>query len=235
MQTRSLVLALSTLLAPACSSVTADPVPEERVRIDHLVIGIADLEAGMAAFEVLTGVRPVYGGEHPHLGTHNALVGLGGATYLEIIAPRPGAALADAFGFLAELPRLTPVMWAVATDDIQRTAARLAGAGYAVSEPVAGSRKQADGSTLHWTVCGMAAPDASSYPFFIEWGPASVHPSDSSPGGCELVSFDITDPKPKAVQALVGLLGLDIGVRHGAEPSLAIGLRCPQGEVRLGR
>jgi hypothetical protein len=49
------------------------------------------------------------------------------------------------------------------------------------------------------------------------------------------VSFDITDPKPKAVQALVGLLGLDIGVRHGAEPSLAIGLRCPQGEVRLGR
>jgi hypothetical protein len=59
--------------------------------------------------------------------------------------------------------------------------------------------------------------------------------SDSSPGGCELVSFDITDPKPKAVQALVGLLGLDIGVRHGAEPSLAIGLRCPQGEVRLGR
>ena len=51
-------------------------------QVDHILLGIDDLDRGMEQFEKLTGVRPVYGGKHPR-GTHNALVSLGNGTYLE--------------------------------------------------------------------------------------------------------------------------------------------------------
>ena len=87
-----------------------------RVWLDHFVVAIDDLDRGIEAFESLTGVRPVFGGEHPALGTHNALVSLGGEQYLEILAPRPGAEVSPLFGEAGRFPTLTPYLWAVATD-----------------------------------------------------------------------------------------------------------------------
>ena len=58
-------------------------------RLDHLVYGVDDLQKGMARFEALTGVKPALGGRHDGLGTHNAIVSLGGGAYFEIIAPDP--------------------------------------------------------------------------------------------------------------------------------------------------
>jgi len=205
------------------------------LQIDHLVIGVAALDAGVREFEELTGVRPAYGGEHPDRGTHNALISLGNRTYLELLAPRPGAGVTESLRFLADLAELTPVMWAVSTDDITQTAERLASAGYEASKPVPGSRKQENGSTLHWTVFEMADPNLAGAPFFIEWSETSDHPSASSPDGCELGSLVIEDPEPDRLLGLIQLLGLNINVVQAPASLLTIVLRCPNGDIRLGR
>ncbi|MCH8101412.1 MAG: VOC family protein [Proteobacteria bacterium] len=235
MRVLSFVLGLVSLLVLACSNSADDQVHKEMLQIDHLIIGVADLDAGVREFEEITGIRPAYGGEHPHLGTHNALISLGDRTYLEILAPRPSANVTESLQFLAQLPEITPVMWAVSTNNITETADRLASAGYEVTEPVPGSRRQENGSTLHWTILEMAAPNLAGAPFFIEWSEISVHPSESSPGGCELGSLEIKDPRPDQLQGLIQLLGLNINVERAASSLLTFDLHCPNGEIRLGR
>src|SRR4051812_10884651 len=58
-------------------------------RIDHVILGIDDLQKGIAELERATGVRAVFGGAHPGRGTQNALISLGENHYLEILAPNP--------------------------------------------------------------------------------------------------------------------------------------------------
>jgi hypothetical protein len=66
--------------------------------IDHLVIGAASLEQGVAWCEATLGMAPGPGGVHAFMGTHNRLLRIDGPgfanTYLEIIAIDPASAAA---------------------------------------------------------------------------------------------------------------------------------------------
>ncbi len=111
--------------------------------VDHLLLGVSDLDSGIAWVEKATGVKAVVGGTHPGMGTRNALVSLGGKRYLEIIAPDPAQ---TAFNFridVRKLPEPRLVNWAAATGDIDALARKAAGTGSRTFGPKAGSRATA--------------------------------------------------------------------------------------------
>ena len=58
--------------------------------LDHIAISAGTLEEGVAFVEAALGVPLAGGGQHPHMATHNRLLGLGDV-YLEVIAADPAA------------------------------------------------------------------------------------------------------------------------------------------------
>ena len=75
-------------LASQAAGLDVAPETVPAMQIDHVILAVTDLEAGMREFEELTGVEPVYGGRHPGRDTHNAIVPLTSGMYVEILAPK---------------------------------------------------------------------------------------------------------------------------------------------------
>ena len=200
-------------------------------QIDHVMLGINDLERGMDAFEQLTGVRPAYGGKHPG-GTHNALVSLGEGTYLEIIAVQRGVAPPGEYAGLEQLHKLTPIGWAVSAKDSAELRNRLTSAGMAVTEPTAGSRTTPAGTTLSWQTFGLEN-NFDEAPFFIVWSSQAAHPSSTSPAGCKLQRWRVAGPQQKALDQLRRILDLRVDVAAAPSTSLHLSLNCPNGLVEF--
>jgi hypothetical protein len=203
-----------------------------RVWLDHFLVAIDDLDTGVADFEAATGVRPAFGGEHPTLGTHNALVSLGAPAYLEILAPRPGATLASMVEGVSRHGTLTPYLWALATDDLSGLHRALSGAGFGAGEPSPGSRVTRDGLTLSWSMFMLeAGPDGA--PFFIQWARATRHPSTSAPAGCSLEAFAVASRDEGELRRLLELIRFPATVLPASSLS-SIRLRTPLGAVTIG-
>ena len=205
------------------------------MEIDHIIYGAPELDAGIGAIEGLLGVRAAVGGKHVGLGTHNALLSLGGGSYLEIIAPdpeqpQPSRPLPWGLAGLRE-PRL--LTWAVRAPDIEARAARSKTAGVDVGPVLRMSRERPDGTRLEWalTFREQALGDGL-VPFLISWEPGP-HPSETSPGGCRLVSLRGEHPEPERVAGMLSALGVEMEVVQGARPALVATVDGKQGTVEL--
>lgn len=205
----------------------------ENLRLDHVLVGVADLEEGSERMGALTGVTPVFGGSHPKLGTHNALLGLGKDLYLELIAVRPKVDHAGQFEFLRGCSEPIPVGWVVATDDRRRTAARLVDSGFTPGEFLAGGRVRESGERLSWQMFAVEERLLGTSPFFIEWGDGTLHPSADAPQGCAVAELSLVDPRAERLERLIAALALEVEVAEG--PSrIELELETPAGRVGLG-
>jgi hypothetical protein len=237
----SAVLVLACLACAGTGRVAQRPagtgeaaVSADLSRIDHILLGIDDLQKGIAELERLTGVRAVFGGAHPGRGTQNALIALGGEHYLEILAPNPeDSGIAESREELGKLTTLTPIGWAARTHDMAALERDLRSRGVEIGEIRPGGRNLPDGSRLAWKTLGFPPSASSLLPFFIEWDPAGAHPSSTSPEGCRLTGFALESPAPEALREPLRAAGLQVEVREGKESRFRVSLACPQGNVEF--
>jgi hypothetical protein len=232
------ILSIPDLIALAgCNSESTLPAGFSATEVDHLMFGAFDLDGGISYVEKLTGVRAVFGGQHPNRGTHNALLSLGPRQYLEIIAPDPSQAQLQVTEqrvvLLKTLIRPRLLTWSAATKNIEAVEKGLVSAGFRSSGIAVGSRKRPDGKMLQWrTLAGLGQGD-DVVPFFIEWGKDSAHPAGDSPKGCDLVDLRLESPDPDKVNRVLQAMGLQIRATRGPEPRLRARIRSPKGEVEL--
>ncbi|MEM1237604.1 MAG: VOC family protein [Pseudomonadota bacterium] len=195
--------------------------------LDHIAVSAGRLAEGADVTERALGVPLQPGGEHPHFGTHNRLLGLG-AEYLEVIAVDPAAPSLphkrwfhlDAF---SGPPRLTN--WIVRTASLEAALETL-GPGY--GQPVALSR-----GDLCWR---MAVPESGLLPH-DNCAPAVIEWETEPPAArltqrdCTLSSLTIRHPKASALaEALAPLiddarLSFETGM-----PGLTARIATPAGE-----
>jgi len=205
--------------------------------LDHLVIGARSLEEGRSFVADLLGVSPVAGGTHPHMGTHNVLLSLGGSVYLEVIAVDPEAEPPDRprwfsldnpniLQALKQGPRL--LTWVARTPDL---AGLVHLAPYATCKVCEMSR-----GDLRWLFAFTEdgeCPGGGLLPHVIEWR-GSAHPTDVLPeSGCHFSAlrghFDDSDSD---TLARMGLESIFTGQTSGqAGQRLSAVIKTPRGEI----
>lgn len=211
-------------------------------RLDHIAIGAASLEQGVAFVQEQFGVDIPKGGEHPLMATHNHVMQLGNSTFVEIIAINT---LADHptrprwFGLddpavrasVSQQPRL--LTWVVNTDNLVDLQMQV-NVDIGVITPL--SR-----GALNWL---FAVPDDGRLlgngmlPYVMQWK-TDVHPSTNMADlGCRLQALHIYHPYPEWLSSVLeGLEAFELVTVHGLEPNTAAfmtaEIETPKGKVVL--
>jgi hypothetical protein len=203
--------------------------------IDHVVLGVHDLDKAAERVAERFGLGSVAGGRHPAWGTANRIVPLG-PSYLEILAvvdqaeaeaSPVGRAIRDAIG-----DREHWISWCVATDDLEEVARHL-------EMPISsGERVRPDGSRLAWRSVGfMSHPDDPSIPFFVQWDvPAELHPGRATaPHAVEPRGISRVEVAGHPSRLADALMGSDVALRivPGAPAVRRVAVETAAGEILI--
>ncbi|MDP9253301.1 MAG: VOC family protein [Chloroflexota bacterium] len=186
--------------------------------LDHVVLVVLDLAAAVAEHRG-RGFTVTPGGEHAGGLTHNALVGFGDGSYLEIIAFHDLAAARDKHSWAPVAERGGGwADFALHSDDLLADVAVL---GELVARPPEeGGRARPDGVALAWRVVRLQKPlpflieDLTARELRVPTGDAATHTNGTT--GIARVVLGATDPARVAERyALLRERGApNIEVRH---------------------
>lgn len=202
--------------------------------IDHLTITAPTLELGAQFVRQALGVAPQIGGEHPRMGTHNLLLRLGDALFLEVIAANPSVpapARPRWFALDTLRPDSAPALatWVARTPDI--------GASAAACPEALGKIEPMSRGALNWLItipADGALPLDGIAPALIEWQ-ADNHPATRlEDHGLSLARLELFHPEPERISRLLRAIGLDGSFSVGAPVSgrtahLVAHINTPQG------
>lgn len=136
-------------------------------RVDHVMICVPDLDAGIAAYRRL-GFNIYPGGAHTGRASHNAIA-FTGEEYIEVLSLRPGVPVAPGSAdeslarYLAEGGGFRVV--AVQSDDLGADVAAMRKRGVEVGEIRDGGRRTPAGQELRWRAAFLGGDEA--LPIFI--------------------------------------------------------------------
>jgi catechol 2,3-dioxygenase-like lactoylglutathione lyase family enzyme len=135
-------------------------------RIDHVMICLPDLAAGVDAYRRIGfDVHP--GGAHTSGGTENAIAFLHD-DYLELLGLRPGGAAEASAGLVEFLARGGGLRYiCVQSDDLAADVAAMRARGVEVSDPADGGRRTPAGQELRWRAASLGAKNPLPI-FFIQ-------------------------------------------------------------------
>jgi catechol 2,3-dioxygenase-like lactoylglutathione lyase family enzyme len=133
-------------------------------RVDHVMICVPDLAAGVDTYQRLGfDVHP--GGVHPDAGTENAIAFFE-ADYIELLAIRRGEEARASAGLVDYLRRGPGLRYvAVQSDDLRADVAAMRARGVDVGDPTDGSRRTPAGQELRWRSARLA--DREGLPLFF--------------------------------------------------------------------
>ena len=150
--------------------------------LDHVVVHVDDLDTGIADFTAL-GFTVIRGGEHPRMGTHNALITFADGSYLELIAfkrrsgPPPVKMPKHVRAEELKAEQASPaarhmrawetageglVDFALVPETIEDAMAAARRRGLDLEGPLPGGRVRPDGRQVSWQ---LGIPDAFDLPF----------------------------------------------------------------------
>ena len=139
--------------------------------LDHVVIGVVDLDAAAQTLALVLGRGPSWRGRHPSYGTENVLFRLDNA-YLELLAPDPAAQVST---FWTDSLRefLTGhgdglFALALSTPDVERTVQSVLAAGVSIDPAAPGEGVDLlSGAVRHWSNARIQAEASRGTPTLV--------------------------------------------------------------------
>ena len=200
--------------------------------LDHIILGINDLDRGDAWVQELTGVHALFGGVHPGRGTRNALMALGPRAYLEIMAPDPEQSSPTWFTRMLTLPEPRIIGWAAHASDLHALVQAATSARIPIDGPHDGARSRPGGGILSWKLIRCRDDRGGLLPIILDWG-ESVHPAQDAPAGCHLGRFHLESPDAAELKRIFETLCLEVQVEPAEMPRMVARITTPRGEVEL--
>ncbi len=199
--------------------------------LDHVIIGVRELEAATETYTKLLGRAPSWRGEHPGQGTANALFRLANM-YLELLGVTGDGELARGLRERIERDGEGLVGFAFGTDDADDCAAQLRARGIEAQGPIAGSGVDSrTGAKREWR--NVMLPPAAMrgvFAFAIEHlSPADALPparvTGAQAGAVEALDHVVV--RSADAEATKRIYGESLGLR------LALDRTFPERKVRL--
>jgi len=205
-------------------------------RIDHVVIGAANLVSGTDILETKLSTKFSPGGEHQIMGTHNNLLKLQSDIYLEVIANNQNADKPSRQRWFSldessirdkikHSPRA--LCWVLEVDDIENTVKKC---GYNPGEILQLSRDD-----LTWKVTIPSDGkllENGVLPFLIEW-PSDQHPSKKLTNSkVSINKIRLFHPEPYKIKNIISNL-IESDLIHVSEglPKIELNLTTQNGKV----
>ncbi len=135
--------------------------------LDHIIIGVNDLEQATTVFSQKLGLTASGGGVHPSGGTANRIIVIGD-TYLELIAVRtPGEAQQSMLDRLAKGDGY--LNFVLSSNAIEADSKAMLSRGVSIIGPKHGQLRSTEGRTRAWSRADVEQPDLTQhYPFLIQ-------------------------------------------------------------------